>query len=96
MEEFLGWCLDLDIRAVTLYSFSTNFSRDEDEVRELLRLFEKSLRDVIESDAIHRHRVRVRALGRVNLLPERIQEPIREVKEATKDYGGYCLNVALA
>ncbi|MFH2111170.1 MAG: hypothetical protein ABIJ47_07935 [Candidatus Bathyarchaeota archaeon] len=42
------------------------------------------------------HRHRVRALDRVNLLPERIQEPIREVKEATKDYDGYYLNVALA
>ena len=97
VEDFLKWCMELAINTVTLYSFSTeNFGRDEDEVREILRLFEKSLRDVIESDTIHRHRVRVRALGRVNLLPEHIQELIREVEEATKDYGGYYLNMALA
>lgn len=97
VEKFLDWCMDLDIRTVTLYSFSTeNFSRDEGEVRELMKLFEKTLEDVLKSDRIHRNRVRVRALGRTAMLPSSVQELIREVEEATKDYDGYYLNVALA
>lgn len=97
VEDFLGWCMELGIKTVTLYSFSTeNFKRDEEEVRELMRLFEKTLMDVKEADYIHKNRVRIRALGRTSMLPERIQALVREVEEATKDYDSYYLNVAIA
>jgi tritrans,polycis-undecaprenyl-diphosphate synthase [geranylgeranyl-diphosphate specific] len=89
--------MELGIRTVTLYSFSTeNFKRDEAEVQELMKLFEKTLVDVKDAEYIHSNRVKVRALGRTGMLPERIQELIREVEEATKDYDGYYLNVAIA
>lgn len=97
VKDFLGWCMELGIRTVTLYSFSTeNFKRDEAEVQELMKLFEKTLVDVKDAEYIHSNRVKVRALGRTGMLPERIQELIREVEEATKDYDGYYLNVAIA
>jgi len=97
VEDFLGWCMELGIKTVTLYSFSTeNFKRDEREVQELMRLFEKTLEDVKVADYIHKNRVRVRALGRTGMLPQRIQDLIHEVEEATKEYDSYYLNVAIA
>jgi len=97
VEDFLEWCTGLGIKTVTLYSFSTeNFSRDEREVAELMGLFEKTLEDVKKSDYIHKNRVRIRALGRLGMLPDRVQELIRDVEESTNDYDGYYLNVAIA
>ena len=97
VEELLDWCLELDVRTVTLYSFSTeNFSRDETEVNELMKLFEKTLEDVVKSDRIHDHKIKVRALGRCKELPEKLQELIDRVEKSTEDYDDYYLNIAIA
>jgi len=78
-EEFLDWCLDLGIKTITLYSFSTeNFNRDKKEVQELFRLFETMLERVLRSKRIHNNRVHIKVLGRVEYLPERIQELVRK------------------
>lgn len=96
-REFLRWCLDLGIKTVTLYVFSTeNFKRPEEEVEEIMKLLEENLRQVMKDDSIHRYRVRVKALGRVNLLPENLQQMIREIEDMTKDYDRFYLNVAIA
>jgi len=96
-EEFLDWCLDLGIKTITLYSFSTeNFNRDKKEVQELFRLFETMLERVLRSKRIHNNRVHIKVLGRVEYLPERIQELVRKIEEATRDYDQYYLNIALA
>jgi tritrans,polycis-undecaprenyl-diphosphate synthase [geranylgeranyl-diphosphate specific] len=97
VREFLEWCLDLGIRTVTLYAFSTeNFNRVDREVEELMRIYEENLTELLKSDVIHDNEVCVRAIGRINLLPERVRRLIGEVKEATKDYDRFYLNVALA
>jgi len=97
VEEFLDWCLELGVETVTLYSFSTeNFNREEKEVQELMKLFESTLEKVMKSGHIHDNRVKVRAIGRINTLPQRLQELIQEVEEATKEYDRYYLNIAIA
>ncbi|MBD3171181.1 di-trans,poly-cis-decaprenylcistransferase [Candidatus Bathyarchaeota archaeon] len=97
VENFLDWCLDLDIKTITLYSFSTeNFKRDQKEVTELFKLFESMLERVIKSDRIHKNRVCIRAIGRIETLPEKLQELIQRVEESTQDYDDYYLNIAIA
>lgn len=97
VENFLDWCLDLDIKTITLYSFSTeNFKRDEKEVTELFKLFESMLERVIKSDRIHKNRVCIRAIGRIETLPEKLQELIQRVEESTQGYDDYYLNIAIA
>ena len=96
-EEFLDWCLELNIKTITLYSFSTeNFNRDQQEVEELFKLFEATLDRVMNSDAIHKNKVRIRAIGRMETLPESLQNMIKKVEESTKNYDDYFLNIAIA
>jgi len=96
-EEMLRWCLDLGVRSVTLYVFSTeNFNRPREEVEELMQLFEERLQKIMEDDDIHKHKVRIKAIGRLNLLPKRLQKIIREIEKATKDYDKHFLNFAIA
>ncbi|MBN2336189.1 di-trans,poly-cis-decaprenylcistransferase [Candidatus Bathyarchaeota archaeon] len=97
VEKFLDWCMDLGIETITLYSFSTeNFRRDKKEVEELMKLFEKTLEDVIKSSTIHDNEVKITAIGRIEQLPGRLQELIHEVEDATKDYSRHYLNIAIA
>ena len=97
VKEFLDWCVELGVKTVTLYSFSTeNFNREEKEVQELMKLFERTLEDVVKSKQIHENHVKVRTIGRINTLPQRLQELIHEVEGVTKDYDRYYLNIAIA
>jgi tritrans,polycis-undecaprenyl-diphosphate synthase [geranylgeranyl-diphosphate specific] len=97
VKAFLNWCLDLGVKTVTMYGFSTeNFNRSKEEVDALMNLYEETLKEVVRSDVIHENRVCIKAIGRINLLPERLQKMIQEVEEATKDYNRFYLNVALA
>ncbi len=57
---------------------------------------EEKLRVILEDESIHKNKVRVKAIGRLDLLPKKLQEMIRQVEESTKNYDEHFLNVALA
>jgi tritrans,polycis-undecaprenyl-diphosphate synthase [geranylgeranyl-diphosphate specific] len=97
IKEVLKWCLDLGVKSVTLYAFSTeNFQRPREEVEKLMQLFKEKFQEVLESKEIHEYEVRVKVIGRVHLLPLELQEIIRRVEEETKDYNKRYLNLAIA
>jgi len=96
-EQVLEWCLNLGVKTITLYAFSTeNFKRSPEEVKEIMGLFEEKLRRILEEEAIHKHKVRVKFIGRLSLLPSNIQEWIGKVEGETKDYNDHFLNIAMA
>jgi len=96
-ETVMDWCLELGIRHLTLYSFSTeNFKRDEEEKRYLFDLIKAKFLELCDSPKVHGNQVRVRAIGRIDLLPKDLQEAISRVEEVTRKYSGMYLNVALA
>ncbi len=97
VEELLDWCLELGIRTVTLYVFSTeNFRRPKREVEELMKLFEESLERLLRDERIYKNEIRVKALGRLYLLPERIQELLKKVERRTSHFDKFYLNIAIA
>jgi len=65
-------------------------------VDEIMQIAEIKLRKLLKDENIHKHRVRVKVIGRLNLLPKRLHEIVRQVEEVTKDYNDHFLNVALA
>jgi len=97
VEELLDWCLMLDVKSVTLYAFSTeNFRRTPDEVEEIMRIAGERFRELLTDERIRRKKVRVKVLGRVNLLPEELQQLIGEVEKSTEAYDEHFLNFAFA
>ena len=95
-REVLDWCLDLGIPHVTLWGFSKdNRSRTAEEVTHLHQLFAEQARELIDDERLHRNRVRVQIIGELGDFPEESREALREMEEATRDYGGMKLNVAL-
>jgi tritrans,polycis-undecaprenyl-diphosphate synthase [geranylgeranyl-diphosphate specific] len=97
LEELLNWCLELQIRILTVYALSTeNFSRSPEELEGLMDLFDRALRDIATDERVHRHQIRVRVIGNRKALPGRVQEAIDIAEAATRNYSAYQYNVALA
>jgi tritrans,polycis-undecaprenyl-diphosphate synthase [geranylgeranyl-diphosphate specific] len=97
LEELVNWCLEVGIRVLTVYAFSTeNLKRSPAEVEKLMRLFAENFRRAGDDERAHKHKIRVRALGQVSLLPQDVQDAIRYAEEKTKCYDQYSFNIAVA
>ena len=71
VEQLLDWTHILDVKYVTLYTFSTeNFSRKNDEVAKIMQIAEERFRKLLKDERLHRDKVHVKVIGRVNLLPQ--------------------------
>ncbi len=57
---------------------------------------EERFRKLLKDERVHRDKVHVKVIGRVNLLPERLQGIISELEKATADYDCYFWNFAFA
>jgi len=96
-ERVLDWCADLGVAELTLYAFSTeNFERPDEELEPLFDLLEDKLRDFADADRVHEQGVRVRAIGDVERLPERVRDAVDYAERRTADNDRFTLNVALA
>lgn len=97
LEEVLDWCLDVGIRILTVYAFSTeNFSRQDKEVQTLMHLFKENFYRVGDDERVHRHGIKVRVLGQKHLLPAEVQEAIAYAEGRTSHYKNYMFNLAVA
>ena len=97
VENLLDWCKDLNIRIVTLYVLSAeNLARDDMELEYLYELIETRLHKLYKDSRIHRDCMRVRAIGRTELLPESIRDILAKLDTATAEYNNRYLNVAMA
>jgi len=97
LEKVLEWAEDIGVKILTVYGFSTeNFTRTEEEIDELMDLFERSFMSVVEDEKIKEKKVRITAIGAIDSLPERVQKAIRSAEEATKDNDNFRLNIAIA
>jgi tritrans,polycis-undecaprenyl-diphosphate synthase [geranylgeranyl-diphosphate specific] len=96
-EEVLNWCWELGIKNVTVYAFSTeNFKRSNDEKNNIFNIVEKELLRLSSDSRIHKRRVKVKVVGKIELLPEKVIKAIEKVEKATESYDNFNLNIALA
>jgi tritrans,polycis-undecaprenyl-diphosphate synthase [geranylgeranyl-diphosphate specific] len=97
VEKLIDWCLKLNVKSITLYAFSTeNFNRSKNEVAEIMRIACENLQKIVTDERIHKNRIRVKVIGRVNLLPENLQQVINNVERTTQNYDEHFLNFAFA
>jgi tritrans,polycis-undecaprenyl-diphosphate synthase [geranylgeranyl-diphosphate specific] len=97
VEQLLDWCEKLGVKFVTLYTFSTeNFRRSPQEIAEIMKIAEEKFRKLLTNERIHRNKVHVKVIGRLNLLPESLQQLIADVEKATANYDKQFWNFAFA
>jgi tritrans,polycis-undecaprenyl-diphosphate synthase [geranylgeranyl-diphosphate specific] len=96
LEQILEWCMEIGVRILTVYAFSTeNVSRERQEVEDLMRMFVMNFKRLADDERVHKHKIRVKVLGQKDLLPEDLREAIRHAEDRTKDYDQYFFNIAV-
>lgn len=93
IKPILEACTDLGVKVLTIYAFSTeNWARPQAEVHGLFRI----MADVIsrETKRLHDKGVRVRHIGRLDGISDRLKQAILRAVELTKDNDRITLNVA--
>ncbi len=96
-EKFIDWWVDLKIKHLTLYAFSTeNFKRPKEEQDRVFKIIDEKLDKLWKDERTHKNRIRLRAVGEIYRLPEFLKSTIQKMEDATKNYNNFYLNVALA
>ena len=97
VENLLDWCEEFNIKIVTLYALSAeNLDRKDSELDDLYELIRMRLEKLYNDPRIHRCKMRVKGIGRIELLPESIKEVLTRLDNVTKNYNNHFLNIALA
>lgn len=88
-------CAELGIRYLTLYAFSwENWDRPQEEIHDLMALLDEFL--AREAPTLHRHRIRLRAIGRLQELPPATTVNLRRLMDETARHEGMTLTLALS
>ena len=97
LENLSDWCRSLNITYLTVYAFSLeNFNRTEEELEPLMDLFEESFRNAGDDPRVHENRVRVRAIGHREMLPDKVVKAIEYAESRTREYSDFNYNLAVA
>ena len=84
---------DFGIKYLTVYAFSTeNWKRTPDEVKFLMNLLAETLSTQI--DEMHKENVKIRFIGDVSQLSDKIQKIINDAQTLTQNNTGVNLNIA--
>ena len=73
-----------------------NLERKNEELEYLFDLIKTRLEKLYNDPRIHKNRMRVKAIGRIELLPDSIKDVLKRLEHTTKDYNNHFLNIAIA
>lgn len=93
LRRIINACVDLGIKILTIYAFSTeNWERPEREIRGLMKIFTRVLDQ--ELSELHAQGVCLHHLGDLNGIEPELQQKVLDALELTKDNERLILNVA--
>ena len=97
VERLFDWCKELGVTELTLYVFSMqNFQRSEKEVSYLMDLFCKFFTSEKIKNKIQQNQIRLHFIGRIHLLPQKVQDLISRLQAETEKNIGFIANFAMA
>ncbi len=95
VREITEACCELGVQALTLYAFSwENWSRPESEIHELMGLLEEFIEQ--EMPTLRKQQIRLRAIGRLDRLPDGVLGRLRRAMQETAMYERMTLTLALS
>jgi short-chain Z-isoprenyl diphosphate synthase len=95
-EEVLTWCAELQIPMVTLWWLSTeNLSREPKDVAAVLDVIETSIPEWTQGGLTDQFGIRLRPIGKLELLPASVQQTLRRAEAATRHHHRLLLNVGV-
>ena len=95
VKKIVKYAYECNLKYLTLYAFSTeNWKRDKNEVSLLMKLLEKFTDELF--NAKQKREIRIKIYRDISPLGRKLQDNIRKLEEATKNYDkmvlGICLN----
>ncbi|MBN1405851.1 MAG: isoprenyl transferase [Candidatus Omnitrophica bacterium] len=94
VDRITSHCAKLGIKALTLYSFSTeNWKRPPAEIDALMNLLYEYLGKELKK--LNKNNIRLKAIGDITALPERVKKKLEEVISKTSANTGMVLVLAL-
>ena len=98
LKEVMDWILDLKIPYFTVYALSTENlkERSEAELEGLFDLYVAGLNEIADDSRIHENGVKVQAVGRLSLLPDRVREALKNAESRTEDYSEFLFTICMA
>ncbi len=87
-------CLNFNIPILTLFAFSTeNWKRPKNEINYLIKLFERVLNK--EKENLIKNNIKINFIGRLNELPNSLNETMNELSKSTRKNNKLILNIAI-
>lgn len=94
LEKIVRYANKIGLKHITVYAFSTeNWKRAEDEVGALMLLFQNYLDDY--SKRADTENIKVKIIGNISGLPEKMQKSMHKCMERTKNNTGVTFNLAI-
>ncbi|MGJ8657383.1 MAG: isoprenyl transferase [Akkermansiaceae bacterium] len=95
VRKIVESCDALGVRFLTLYAFSSeNWARPEQEVKALMGLLEKFLKD--KTPEMMEDNVKLTAIGRLDRLPAHVRDELDRAIATTSSNTGVTMNLALS
>ena len=95
VKKIVECCVELGIKNLTLYAFSTeNWNRPKLEVNFLMQLLFLSLKDELKT--LNKNNIKFETIGNPSRLPKKISDYLEKVKGETKDNTKLTLTLALS
>ena len=97
LKDIIRFAIKLGIKHLSLYTLSMeNLKRSQTEVNHLFFLLKKGLGELRKDKELKKNEVKIKVLGRLNLLPKNLQSEISKIHQETKDYSKYVVNFCIA
>ncbi len=94
VQEIVEAAAEIGINTLTLYTFSTeNWNRPKQEVDVLMGLLVSSLKKELKT--LTKNNIKLQTIGKIDQLPEKVVNELKEVIEKTKNNTRLTLNLAL-
>jgi len=94
VRAIVDTCTRLEIKAVTLYAFSTeNWKRPRTEIKGLMSMLKRYIRSDLKE--VHQNNILFQAIGHIEGLFEDVQEEIARATKMTAGNTGMVMSVAL-
>lgn len=93
-RKIATYCKNIGVEYLTVYAFSTeNWSRPEDEVSTIMKLFDRYLKEAI--DTMAKDNIRMKVLGDVSALSQELQKQVEETNRISQEYEGFQANICI-
>ena len=88
------YCKNIGVNYLTVYAFSTeNWSRPEEEVKSIMKLLDRYLREAIAT--MERDHIKMKVLGDVSILSPSLRAEIEETNKISSRYEGFQANICV-